>query len=71
MIRSAINVPRDYKLPGRETVRGPLIGNCFDNHIKNQHEKLLNRAEIHGIHFQGDGATINYTILNNILDGGV
>ena len=41
MISAAINVSRDYKLPGRETVRGPLIDNCFENDIKNQHELLF------------------------------
>ena len=46
MVSAARNVPRDYKLPGRETVRGVFLDNCFDNHIKNQSEKLLNGAEI-------------------------
>ena len=58
MIHAARNVSRNYKLPGRETWRGPLLDNCFDNHIKIQHEKLLNGADIYGLHFQVDGATI-------------
>ena len=70
MISSARNVSRNYKLPGRETLQGPLLGNCFDNHIKNQREKLLNGADIYGIHFQGGGATIKDTPLLNILSGG-
>ena len=61
MVRAARNISRNYKLPGRETVLGPLLDNCFENHIKNQREKLLNGADIYGIHFQGDGATINKT----------
>ena len=52
-------------------VRGPLLGNCFDNHIKNQREKLLKGADIYGLHFQGDGATIKDTPLLNILVWGV
>ena len=43
----------------------------FENHIKNQHEKLLNGADIYGLHFQGDGATIKDTLLLNNLDVGV
>ena len=71
MISSTRNVSRDYKLPGRETVQGPLLDNCFENHIKNQREKLLNGADIYGLHFQGDGATIKDTTLLNIFSGGV
>ena len=41
----------------------------FENHIKNQHEKLLNGADIYGLHFKGDGAIIKDTPLLNILDG--
>ena len=39
----------------------------FDNHIKNQREKLINGAAIYGLHFQCDGATIKDTPLLNIL----
>ena len=48
-----------------------MIEMCFDNYIKNQCWKLLNRADRYGIHFQGDGATIKYTPLLDILSGGV
>ena len=51
MISAARNVSRDYKMPGRETVRGPLLDNCFENNIKNQREKLINGADIYGLHF--------------------
>ena len=70
MISSVRNVSRDYKLPGRETVRGLLPDECFDNHIKNQREKLLNEADIYGLHLQCDGTTIKETPLLNILSGG-
>ena len=43
----------------------------FCDHIKNQREKLLNRADIYGLHFQGDCATIKDTPLLNILAAGV
>ena len=71
MISAVRNVSRDYKLPGIETVQGPLLDNCFDNYIKNQREKLLNGEDIYGIHCQCDGATIKDTPLLNILAGGV
>ena len=70
MISAAINVSRDNKLPGRETVRGPLSDNVFENHIKNQREKLLNGEYIYGLHFKGDGAAIKKKPLLNILAGG-
>ena len=44
-----------------------MLDNFFDNHIKDQHEKFLNGADIYGLHFQGDGATIKDTPLLNIL----
>ena len=52
-------------------MQGTFIDNCFENHIKNQCDKLLNGADIYELHFQGDGATINNTPLLNILAGGV
>ena len=58
IIWAEINVSRYYKQPGRETVLGTLLDIFFDNHIKNQREKLLNRVEIYGTHFQDYGATI-------------
>ena len=64
------NVSRDYKLQGRETVRGLFLDNCFDNHIKNQREKILNRSDIYGHRFHGDGATIKDIPPLNILAGG-
>ena len=41
MISAARKISGDYKLPGRDTVQGPLPDNCFENKIKNQCEKLL------------------------------
>ena len=70
MISSARNVSRGYKIPGRETMLGTLIDNCFENNIKNQREKLLSVADIYGLHFQGDGVTIKDTPILNILAGG-
>ena len=51
-------------------MRGTLLYNCFDNHIKKQCEKLLNGEYIYGLTFQGDGETIKDTPLLNILAGG-
>ena len=48
-----------------------MLDNCFDNHIKNQHDRLLNEADIYGLRFQGDSATIKDTLLLNILAGRV
>ena len=36
MVSASSNVSSDYNLPGSEIVRGPLVGNFFDNHINNQ-----------------------------------
>ena len=47
-----------------------MLDNWFENHIKNQREKLLKGAYIYGHRFQGDGATIKDTPLLNILDTG-
>ena len=70
MISAVRKFSRYYKLPGREMMWCPLIDNCFDNHIKNQREKLLIRADIWGLRFQGDGAKIKDTAIINILVGG-
>ena len=61
----------DYKLPGREMLQGSLLDKCFENHIKNQRDKVLNGTDIYILHFQGDGATTKYTPPLNILDGRV
>ena len=71
MISSDRNFSRDYNLQGRETVQGTLLDNYFESHTKNQHEKLLNGADIYGLHCKGDDATIKDTHLLNILAGGV
>ena len=71
MISAVRNVSIYYKLLERETVQGTLLDNCFDKNIKNQRDKLLNGAEIYGLHFQGDGAKIKDTPLLNIFTGGV
>ena len=42
MISADRNISSDYKMPGRETVRGLLLDNFFENYMKNQREKLLN-----------------------------
>ena len=52
-------------------MRGPLLDIVFENHIKNQREKLLNGTDIYGIHFKGDGSKIKDTPLINILAGEV
>ena len=71
MISASRNVSRYYKLPGRETVRGKLLDDFFDNYTKNKRDKLLYGAYIYGLHFKGDGAKIKDTPLLNILAGGV
>ena len=51
-------------------MQGLLLDKCFENNIKNQREKLLNGADIYGLHFQGDDTIIKDTPLLNIVDGG-
>ena len=48
-----------------------MLDIIFENNIKNQVEKLLNGADMYGIHFQGYGATVKDTPLLNIFSGGV
>ena len=69
MISADRNVSSDYKIPGRETVRGLLLDIFFENDMKNQREKLLNGEDIYGLHFLGDDATIKDTPLLNIFYG--
>ena len=71
MISTDRNVSRYYKTLGRDKIQGTLLEKCFENHINNQCENLLNEADIYGIHFKGDGATIKNKPLLNILSGGV
>ena len=52
MISASRNVSRGLKLPGMETVRGTFLDNFFENHIKNQCEKLLNGADIYILHLK-------------------
>ena len=47
-------------------VLGPLLDNCSENYIKNQRENLLNRVDIYGLNFKGDGETIKDKPLLNI-----
>ena len=49
IISTSRNVSMDYKLPGRETLQGALVNKCFENHIKNEFERLLNGADIYGL----------------------
>ena len=69
MMSTARNISMDYNLPKREAVKGSFLYKCFERHIKNQHEKFLNGAEVYEIHVQYDGATIKDTPLLNILSG--
>ena len=48
-----------------------MLDKCFENNINNRRERLLNGADIYGLHFQGDGATIKGTLLLDMLDGGI
>ena len=70
MISAARNVSRYYKLPGRQTLKGLFVDKCFDNHIKNQCVRLLNKSDIYVLHIQGNGETIKDTPLINILARG-
>ena len=71
MISYYRNVSRNWKILGRETVWGQIPEICFDNYINNQCWNLIKRADIYGIHFQGNGATIKYIPLLDTLSGRV
>ena len=49
---------------------GRCLKTCFENHINNQREKLINKAGTYGLRFQGDVATTKGRPLLDILDGG-
>ena len=70
MIMHARNISSDFKFPGREKIRGPLLTACHDRHMLTVKEKLLNEAHIYGNHAQGDGANIGVPLVN-VLMGGV
>eukprot|EP00957_Ditylum_brightwellii_P117239 8941376-Ditylum_brightwellii.AAC.1 len=59
--------PKLYKPPGHEKVRGSLLNANYDAHEKRATKQMQDQAEVFGLCFFGDGATIWRQPLMNIL----
>ena len=58
MILKAKKVPREYKIPSRDTIRGPLLDACYSTKRERHTKNLLNEAEVFGLSGLGDKATV-------------
>ncbi len=71
MLMLAKNVPASYKPPSRKAVAQELLDLNYDAYIRKNMDLLERDAEIYGVSFFGDGATVRKTPLLNILASGV
>jgi len=67
----ARNVGIQYKLPSRNQIANELLDINYQQYTNKQKKQLLNKAEIYGLTFFGDGATVKKMPLLNILASGV
>lgn len=71
VLQLAKNVSKKYIPPGRNKVAGELLDMNYQLYKKQMSEKLLKEADVYGIAFFGDGATVRKTPLINILASSV
>ena len=71
IIQLSKGVRASYEPPKREAVRTSLLQLSWENNKKRTREKLLREAEVFGISFLGDGATLKKMPLVNFLASGV
>jgi hypothetical protein len=64
-------VTKKYVPPGRNKVAGELLDLNYDLYIKNTTELLMKEADVYGLTFFGDAATVKKTPLINILASSV
>ena len=64
-------VTKKYIPPGRNKVAGELLDLNYDLYIKNTTELLMKEADVYGLTFFGDAATVKKTPLINILASSV
>jgi hypothetical protein len=60
-----------YQPPSRNYVGGELLTVNYDVYMKRIQESLLNEADVYGLSYFGDGATVKKMPLINILASGV
>ena len=63
-------VGTDYKPPSRIAVAGSLLDVNYDAYIKKNNEEVMKEANVYGLSFYGDGATVKKMPLINILVAG-
>jgi len=71
MLALARNVPLNYNPPGRKRVAGDLLDLNYESYIDKNMKLLMNEANVFGISFFGDGATVKRMPLLNILASGI
>lgn len=64
-------VTKKYIPPGRNKVAGELLDLNYELYIKNTTELLMKEADVYGLTFFGDAATVKKTPLINILASSV
>jgi hypothetical protein len=62
---------KKYTPPGRNKVAGELLDLNYDLYIKKAFESLIKEADVYGISFFGDAATVKKAPLINILASSV
>ena len=71
VLELAKNAPKKYKPPGRNLVAGELLDMNYQLYKDKMMEKLQVDADIYGLSFFGDGATVKKSPLINILASSV
>jgi len=71
VLRLAKTVPSKYSPPSRNQVAGVLLDQNYMSYCNELEEKLMIEAEVFGLTFYGDGATVRKMPLFNILAAGV
>ena len=67
IIIKAKTIPRDYKVPSREKIRGPILDACYNTMRDRQTKELLLEADVFGLSASGDGATVKKKPLMNAI----
>lgn len=71
VLRLAKNASKHYVPPNRKLIAGNVMDLCYGALQTRQKENLLKEANIFGLSFYGDGATIHKLPLLNILASGI
>lgn len=70
MLSLARFVGGNYKLPSRKAVSGELLDLNYRKYLERNKEELMKEADVFGLSFMGDGATVKRMPLVNILCSG-